>query len=365
MTRFQFEARTRIVRGPGRLNELGSFLRLLGARRILLVSDSGVASAAATASREIASACQNWLHFQEVKENPDSSLAERVRQFAAPLSPDLIIGLGGGSTLDLAKAAGFLLRNGGEMKDYQGYGLAKELLPALIAIPTTTGTGSEAQSYCVISDAATRRKMACGDPSAACRLALLDPELALTQPHGVRAASGFDALAHAVETWVTTKSNEFSSLCSREAWRLLAGNYERCLAHPEDLLAVSSMQWGAFLAGWAIEHSMLGAAHACANPLTRRYGTVHAHALAVMLPHVIRFNAGLCAERYAELQPDLDRRMEEFTRMAGLPRTLRDLGAIPEHLEELAADAATQWTGRHNPRPFDEGAALELYRCAY
>lgn len=365
MTRFQFEGRTRIVRGPGRLNELAALIQELGSRRVLIVSDAALSNAAAIAARQAASAGASVLDFHEVRENPDSELAERVRALAQAFDPDLIIGLGGGSTLDLAKGAGFLLSNGGQMRDYQGYGLISKPLPALIAVPTTTGTGSEAQSYCVISDAETHRKMACGDPSAACRYALLDPEVALTQPVSVRAASGFDAITHVLETWVTATRNEFSDLCAREAWRLISRSYERYLVVTEDIRLVADMQWGAFLAGWAIEHSMLGAAHACANPLTRRYGAVHAHALATVLPHVLRFNGELMAVRYADLDQELLSRVEGLLEASGLPRTLRDLGARPDHLKELAEDAAGQWTGRHNPRPFDAASALEIYRCAF
>ena len=187
------EARTRIVRGPGRLGELGGIVGELKAARALLVADPSIPAAAGFALAQIRGAVRDCLVFQQGRENPDSALAEAVREFASDLRPDLIVALGGGSTLDLAKAAGFLLANGGQMSDYQGYGLAARPLPALIAIPTTTGTGSEAQSYCVISDAVTKRKMACGAPTAAPRLALLDPELTLTQPRTVRAASGFDA----------------------------------------------------------------------------------------------------------------------------------------------------------------------------
>jgi alcohol dehydrogenase len=305
------------------------------------------------------------MAYRDVSPNPGSDDALRVRVSAAQFQPDLVVGLGGGSALDLAKAAAFLLSNGGSMRDYQGYDRAPKPLVPLIGIPTTTGTGSEAQSYCVISDSVTKTKMACGSPGAACRIALLDPEVALTQPAAVRGASGFDAIAHAVETWVTTKRNELSDMLAREAWELLSANYEAALSKPDCVLTIAAMQWGAFLAGWAIEQSMLGAAHACANPLTSLYGTTHAHALAVVLPHVIRFNREICETRYRRLDPCLEQRLAIFAEAGGLPRTLRELGVEEARLPELAADASNQWTGRFNPRPFDAAAALEIYRCAY
>lgn len=367
MTRFTFEARTRLLAGPGRLSELGDALRPLAGGLVLLVTDPPLVEAghAAKAVRSLEQAGFRVELHAGRHANPDSDHAEALRAFAAPLAPDLIVGLGGGSAMDMAKAANFLLTNGGRMRDYQGYGRAARPLLPLALVPASTGTGSEAQSYCVIADAETRAKMACGAPGAAARVVALDPEVAITQPRAVRAAAGFDALAHAVETWVTTKRNDLSSMYAREAWRLLAGNYGRALERPDDIEAIAAMQWGAFLAGWAIEHSMLGAAHACANPLSQRYGTVHAHALAVVLPHVVRFNESLMRERYEDLAPGLARRLEEFAAAAGLPRTLRELGAVEADLPALAARAAEQWTGHHNPRPFDAEAALEVYRCAW
>ncbi len=143
---------------------------------------------------------------------------------------DSIIGLGGGSSLDCAKGINFLLTNGGRMPDYRGYGKASQPMLPMIAIPTTAGTGSEAQSYALISDAETHVKMACGDPKAAFRVAMLDPALTVSQPRSITATSGFDAIAHAVETYVTTKRNPLSEIFSREAWRLLEPNYEQCCA---------------------------------------------------------------------------------------------------------------------------------------
>jgi alcohol dehydrogenase len=367
MTRFTFEARTRLLAGPGRLSETGEAARALGAVRAVVVTDPPLVDAghAATLLRSLRQAGVEAELYTGSHSNPDSDDAETLRAFAAPLAPDLLIGLGGGSAMDMAKAANFLLTNGGRMRDYQGYGRASQPLLPLILIPASTGTGSEAQSYCVIQDAETRAKMACGAPGAAARAVVLDPEVAMTQPRGVRGASGYDALSHVAETWVTTKRNDLSAAFGREAWRLLSGNFERVLTHPEDVEAIAAMQWGAFLAGWAIEHSMLGAAHACANPLSQRYGTVHARALAAVLPHVVRYNAVLLEARYRELDEALDRRLEEFAAMADLPRTLRALDVPEADLPALAARAAEQWTGHHNPRPFDAEAALEIYRCAY
>jgi alcohol dehydrogenase len=250
------------------------------------------------------------------------------------------------------------------------------MLPS-IGIPTTAGTGSEAQSYALISDSETHAKMACGDAKAAFRIAILDPELTRTQPRVVAAIAGYDAISHAVESFVTRRRTEVSDLFARDAWRRLERHYERVLAAPDDAKARGAMLLGAHEAGIAIEQSMLGAAHACANPLTARFGTTHGIAIAVMLPHVVRWNAEAVGDRYAELVrmsgreagadagEQLARRLDDLARAGALPRSLRDVGVERDALDELAADAATQWTGTCNPRPFDAAAARTLYERAY
>lgn len=248
----------------------------------------------------------------------------------------------------------------------------------MIAIPTTAGTGSEAQSYALISDADTHVKMACGDAKALFRIALLDPALTVSQPVMITATSGFDAIAHAVETYVTTKRTPLSESFSREAWRLLESNYERVLQEPGNLAARGAMQLGAYFAGTAIENSMLGATHACANPLTAHYGTAHGSAIAMMLPSVVRWNGPVAGASYAELlrisntitrETDpaeaLAQRLEQLATAGGLRRGLRSEGIERHVLAQLAEEAAKQWTGTFNPRPFDRDGAMELYESAY
>ena len=320
------------------------------------------------------------VSFHDFEVNPDTRMVEAGRAFAAPLQIDSIIGLGGGSSLDCAKGINFLLTNGGRMQDYLGYGQATRPLLPMIGIPTTAGTGSEAQTYALISDAQTHVKLACGDPQAAFRVALLDPALTVSQPQGITTTSGFDAIAHAVETFVTTRRNALSEVFSREAWRLLELNYERVLAQPADLEARGAMQLGAYFAGMAIENSMLGATHACANPLTAHYGTAHGAVIAMLLPSVVRWNGAVVAARYAELlnlstgkaesdgmdaTEKLAQRLEQLTMAAGLPNSLRAAGVPQSDLSMLAEEAAQQWTGRFNPRPFDLAGALEVYECAF
>src|SRR5215213_5188931 len=281
MESFDFQSRPRVVFGYGSIARLGALARELGFRRSLLVADRGLMDSGYVeeAARLLRVAGVEVEAFHDFEADPDTRMVEAGRAFSAGLKIDSIIGLGGGSSLDCAKGINFLLTNGGRVQDYRGYGKTTRPLLPMIGVPTTAGTGSEAQSYALISDERTHAKMACGDASAAFRVALLDPELTLSVPRGVAASAGFDAIAHAVETYVSTRRNLLSEIFSREAWRLLEGAYERSLAEAQDVEARGRMLLGAHLAGAAIENSMLGAAHACANPLTARYGAEHGAAL--------------------------------------------------------------------------------------
>lgn len=368
MTPFDYTSRTRVLFGAGEFGRLGTLAREAGFGRTLLVADRGMVAAGyvGEAMRALESVGAGVFCFHDFDVNPDTTMVEAGRRFAETLALDSMVALGGGSSMDCAKGINFVLTNGGSIGDYRGYGKAVRPLLPMIAIPTTAGTGSEAQSYALISDAVSHRKMACGDPTAAFQIAILDPCLTVTQPVEVSAATGYDALSHAVESYVTAKRNGISDCFSREAWRLLEGAYERVLAYPGDVEARGAMLIGAHLAGAAIERSMLGATHACANPLTARYGTTHGVAISLLLHHVVRWNEAAAGDRYRELfGGDLAGRLDELARAGGFPRRLRDAGVTCEALPLLASEAAEQWTGRFNPRPFDAVGALEIYQCAF
>ena len=202
------------------------------ARRVLVVSDPGIVAAGHTparARRRCARPASRRSLFDGVDENPTTDNVDAGVAVASGYDPELIVGLGGGSSMDCAKGINFLYTNGGRMQDYWGVGKATRPMLPMIAVPTTAGTGSETQSFALISDAKTHVKMACGDKKAAFRVALLDPELTVTQPPRVTALTGIDALAHALETYVTKRRNPVSLAFSREAWRLLGENFGRVL----------------------------------------------------------------------------------------------------------------------------------------
>jgi len=347
----------------------------------LVVSDPGVERAGHTGLgiAALESAGFAVTTFTAVGENPTTAHVAAGVEAARRVHPDVIVAIGGGSSMDCAKGINFVHSCGGRMHDYHGRGKATGPLLPSIGVPTTAGTGSETQSFALISDAETHVKMACGDPRAAFRVAILDVRLTLTQPPSVTALTGIDALSHAVESHVSRAATPASRLFSREAFRLLAAGLPRVFADPGDVAAREAVQLGAAWAGMAIENSMLGAAHALANPLTAVHDVVHGQAVGMMLPHVVRFNAAGDDSPYAELVaalPDGTRTdghqagerlaawLEGVVAAGGLAPSLTAAGIAAPDLGFLAAAAASQWTAGFNPRPVAVDDLAKLYERA-
>jgi alcohol dehydrogenase len=361
----------RLVGGSGALARLPEEIRALGARRVLLVTDPGLDAAGwLTRTTRLLERDQLSVEvFRDVGPNPGDREVLEGAAFAAQVAPEILVALGGGSVLDATKGIALVHAGGGRVADYRGHGRARgRLLPA-IGIPTTAGTGSEAQSYAVLTDSESGAKLACGDPQLMFRTVLLDPDLTASTPLGAATAATLDAITHAVESHVSRRANPMSRLASREAFRLLDRNAEAVLTQRADTAARGELQLGAFMAGRAIELAMLGAAHACANPLTRHFGVLHGIAVATMIPHVVRTNATVAARGYEDLDPAgpaaLAGRLEGWLDLAGYARRLRDLGVPADALGLLATEAASQWTGTFNPLPLDAKGFETLYRAAW
>jgi len=356
---------------------LPACIRESGGKNVLIVTDPGIMAAGhvARATAMLTEAGIDFTVYDDTSENPEERDIAAACAFARGVEVDCFVGLGGGSSMDTAKGCNFLLTNGGTMSDYKGYALARSPLLPFVAIPTTAGTGSECQSYAVISRDQSHEKMACGDPGALASFAILDPELTASMPHQVAVLTALDALAHSLETAVCTRRNPFSSAFSREAFLHIASAIEPILAGNATRQDRSEMLLGAAFSGLAIENSMLGAAHASANPLTARFGLAHGHAVALMLPHVIRYNheesaardtydhyGGLLSRRgYAEVP--VTQWVEGLLDLAALP-SLGEVGVDPRIFPELAEDATRQWTGQFNPRAMTAEGFVLLYERA-
>ena len=371
VSEFSHAPGTKVVFGPNAVDRAGVFARTLGAQRVLIVTDKGLAEAGhlERVINSLSAAGVEWGAFMGVVENPTTQTVDECVASARGMEADLLIGLGGGSSMDTAKGCNFILTNGGRMSDYWGTGKATRPMLPLIAIPTTAGTGSECQSYALISDAVTHAKMACGDKKAAARIAILDPLLTLSQPPRVTRVTGMDAISHAVESAVCKKRTDISVAYSRAAFALLAAAFPRVMENPADAEARAAMQLGAALAGTAIENSMLGAAHSAANPLTAHFDTVHGEAVGMMLPHIVRFNAHdtAAAEEYETLSAaagvaDLADFLDALRDTAGLPARIAGGVLTSEIIPQLAGEAAAQWTAQFNPRPVNAADFAAIYR---
>lgn len=382
---FDLKPRVRLVFGLGTSEKVGELAREYGAARVLLVTDPGIVAAGHVARIKGALEASNLevAVFDHADENPTTRTVDKCVQVARAADVNFIVGLGGGSAMDTAKGANIIFTNGGRIQDYHGGGKAKKAMLPMIAIPTTAGTGSECQSYALIADEHTHAKMACGDPKAAPRVAILDPLLTVSQPYRVTACTGIDTLTHAVETAVTKSRNALSLMYSHEALKFCVASFHQVCQSPQDINARSRMLLAAAFAGTAIENSMLGAAHSAANPLTAHYGIVHGQAVGIMLPHVIRYNAEDPATRraYAELAsaPELAcvsegeeyatealiRRIEALLNFAKMPRSLAECGVKPEQIPTLAEEAAKQWTANFNPRKITAREFIQLYEAAF
>ncbi|MEI6240740.1 MAG: iron-containing alcohol dehydrogenase [Planctomycetia bacterium] len=376
---FEVRPGPRLVVGPGSIDRLGRLARESGAVRALVVSDPGIIEAGHTAGalESLSEAGVATTVFDAFGENPTTDHVEAGAALAREFRPDLLVGLGGGSSMDCAKGINFLFSCGGRMQDYRGRDSTRAPMLPSIAVPTTAGTGSETQSFALVSDPATGLKMACGAPGAAFRIAILDVNLTLTQPLSLAALTGIDALSHAVESHVSRAASPASRIFSRDAFRLLATNLTGVFADGGTIAARSAVQFGATLAGLAIENSMLGAAHALANPLTAAHHVAHGQAVGMMLPHVVRFNGPACGAAYAELLREIGIDVPAHEAAARLAHWLADLltaarlaptltaarVAAPE-TALLAAQAAGQWTAGFNPRPVTATELAALYEAA-
>lgn len=381
----------RVLYGAGVIDLIGELVQEFGGQRVLVVADPGVAAAGHVhrASVALRGAELKVAVFYGVEENPGERNVAAAAAAARAHEADFLIGLGGGSAMDCAKGANFVFTNGGRMEHYWGFGKAgKPMLPS-IGVPCTAGTGSEAQSFAVISREDDHRKMACGDPKARFVATLLDPEVVRTAPSEVMAATGLDALSHALESFVCTAANPYSRMFASEGFARLLRGFDAVVdaqatsganrSEAEMVELWGEMLLGAHLAGAAIEASMLGAAHGLANPLTARYDITHGVAVAVMLDHVMRFNGaaggtgygglvqlafggaagnGVASERLAKLWGDL-------RDSAGVAARLRDLGVLEADLDLLSSQAAEQWTAQFNPRSASASDMLALYRAAF
>lgn len=364
-----------IYMGPGSVSNLGRVMAQQGLEKPLLVVDPGVISGGHLEFmlESLQGTVESVQVFTDVLENPTDRSIKKGADKLRSEKFDSIIGFGGGSAMDTAKGLNFLITNGGQMMDYQGYGKASLPMLPSIGIPTTAGSGSEAQSYAIVVRTKDNGKIACGDIKARFQSVILDSHLLLSVPRDVQAAAGIDAVSHALESFVCRVSTTRSRSFSRKSWEYLERSIENSVIKGLSQSA-EDMLLGSYLAGNAIEQSMLGAAHACANPLTARYGVRHGVAVGLVLPEVIRFNSESGEVRYERIdvadpvKSNFDRiegRVRKMRLALGLPTALVQIGVERSEIPGLSRSAALQRTGQFNPIQVTKEIAEGIYERSF
>ncbi len=387
MLPFSFATTAQILCEIGASRRLAELCRERGAQRVLIVTDPGISKlglldevlpgfARAELTVEV---------FDQVVADPPEDILLAAVEQALALKAQLIIGFGGGSSMDVAKLVALLAHPDCAQALAQLYGVGNvrgQRLP-LILVPTTAGTGSEVTQISIITTGATS-KMGVVSPLLLPDLALLDAELTLGLPPAVTAATGIDAMVHAIEAYTSAlKKNPLSDLLAREALRLLAANLDKVVHDGSDREARQAMLLGSCLAGQAFANAPVAAVHALAYPLGGHFHIPHGLSNALVLPHVLGFNASVAAPLYAELAPlvlgeqlraggvlqqteQFIGALADFSVRSGLPTRLRDAGVPQDMLPTLARDAMQQQRLLvNNPREMTEAHALAIYQVAY
>jgi alcohol dehydrogenase len=354
---YVFHAPTRVIFGTGAVQTTGRELAALGGSSALVVTDAGVVNAglldavlASLAAADIATTV-----FDAVEPNPSIGTVEAALAKYQTDGCNAIVAVGGGSPMDVAKAVGILVTNGGAISDYEGKPDAVRAdLPPLICVPTTCGTGSEVTPFAVITDEARHWKMSIASPREVPRVAIVDPDLFLKMPAPLIAATGMDALTHAIESYTNQDVQPFADALDIHAIRLIGANLRPAVANGNKE-AMAHMAIAATMAGMGFSQNRLGIVHAISHPVTSYVGTPHGVANAILLPYVLEYNAIGAGPRIAEIgraltdgqggppwrhspQAGIDA-VRALSRDVGIPETLGEVGVTEEHIPSIATDA--------------------------
>ncbi len=385
MPGFVFNTTASIVCAAGAATRVADLFAARGVSRVLIVTDPGILKAGLLGPTLDALRQSEIAHrvFDKVEADPPEEIIFAAAAEAVEMGAQGVLGLGGGSSLDVAKLAALLAKGGETLADIYGVGLAKGPRLPLILVPTTAGTGSEVTPISIVTTA-HNEKRGVVSPFLIPDIALLDPDLTLGLPPAVTAATGVDAMVHAIEAYASASpnNNPISRALALEALRLLGANIRTAVHSGTDREARKGMLLGSLLAGQAFANSPVAAVHALAYPLGGHYHLPHGLTNALVLPHVLRFNLSAAAAAYAQLAPCVfpdigdgseasvaERFVDRLAALnvdLGLPRTLREVNVPQHHLPTLAADAMKQTRLLvNNPRPLKEADALAIYEAAW
>lgn len=377
-----FRSPGKIIYNAGAIEQIGAAAKQYGSKAMLV---TGRNSAKKNGSLDkivslLASSGLATAVFAEIESDPSVDIVGRGVDFARENGIDVIVALGGGSPLDAAKAISVMITNPGTIVDYEKKSPQVNGIP-VIAVPTTAGTGSEVSRYVVITDNQRHIKMLIGGETMVPKVAILDPNLTVSMPGHVTAATGMDALTHAMEAYISKVAQPLTLVHSLTAIRLISNNLIKAIVNPENLTARSNMLLGQLHAGFAFSNASVALVHSMSRPLGAYFGVPHGLGNAILLPEVMNFNRVACPEKFVEIAAAMgeitaDLSVREASGLAikaindlfeetGLPKTLMEIGVTRESLPQLAKDAFESGSTLNNPRQPSVDQIIKIYEKIY
>ena len=368
--------------GPGCSKEVGERAHNLGAKKVLIVTDEGLFKfgVADTIASYLKAANVDYHIFPGAEPNPTDINVLKGVQAYNDNQCDFIISLGGGSSHDCAKGIGLVTAGGGNIRDYEGIDKSTVPMTPLIAINTTAGTASEMTRFCIITNTDTHVKMAIVDWRCTPLMAIDDPKLMVAKPAGLTAATGMDALTHAVEAYVSTAANPITDACAEKAITMISQWLSPAVANGENIEARDAMSYAQYLAGMAFNNASLGYVHAMAHQLGGFYNLPHGVCNAILLPHVCEFNLIACPARYAKIAElmgvDIQHltvneaayaaidAIRELSKAVGIPSGLTELNVKESDLTIMAENAQNDACMLTNPRKANHAQVVEIFKAA-
>jgi alcohol dehydrogenase class IV len=380
---FQFNSSGRLSFQAGGIQTLGSELKALGGTKALIVTDPGIKMSGILekAKKSLLDGKMPFVVFDEVEPNPSTAVVEKGFEILKKEGCDCLVGLGGGSPIDAAKAIGVQGTNPPPLLQYEGPNKVKNPIYPLVAVPTTAGTGSEVTGASVITDEARKYKCSIRSPYLIPKLAILDPELLTTLPPGVLSTTGMDALTHAYEAFISPVTNPVSQALAYDAMRLIGLNLRRFCANPENIEAAGFMLLASTMAGIAFFNGRVGVVHAMAHPLGGVFNVPHGLANAILLPHCMDFTRLAVPELFGRIAEALGKKIAGFSLNEAskkpaeavreliedlqIPKSLKDVGVKSESFAIMAKDAVNSGIHLTTPRKVTEKDMIELYEKAF
>jgi alcohol dehydrogenase len=368
--------------GIGAHKEVPERMRALGGKRVFLVTDKGITNAGLTKKITdlLEEAGLETVVFDETVPNPtDTNVHDGVQAYKNS-DCDSLITLGGGSAHDCGKGVGLVVANGGKIHDFEGIDKSTQPMPPYLAINTTAGTASEMTRFCIITDTSRKVKMAIVDWRCTPNIAIDDPLLMVGMPPDLTAATGMDALTHAVEAYVSNVATPMTDTCALKAIELVFEALRPAVANGQDMEARDKMCYAQYLAGMAFNNASLGHVHAMAHQLGGYYDLPHGVCNAILLPHVERFNLVARVDRFVDMARVMGEKVEHLSRRdaaeqalkairqlsedIGIPSGLRELGVKEEDIPTMTRNAQADACGLTNPRCPSDNQVEQIYRAA-